>query len=322
MGGITNCSSACTVTGNENIGGLVGFNLGSVTNSYSAGPVTGVSSAGGLVGLSFDGVTGSFWDVDTSGQDTSAGGTGLPTAQMMQLGTYTGAAWDMDAAGGTGKTWRIYGGCTYPLLRGFLKPLSATAANDTQPYTGVGYSGGNGVAFSPADYDASKVLVTGTYGGSSQGAIAPGTYAITPGAWSSQQGYDITAAYGTLTINPGPGVGRVPDGTTGAPLQVCRNLSQLNLAWGASCGAAATDYAVYEGTIGSWTSHAPLECTTANTPSATVTPSDGNHYYLIVPLSPLSEMLEGSYGTDSAGGEIPQSASPCDGRIQDLSACQ
>ncbi len=207
----------------------------------------------------------------------------------MQLGTFTGAAWDIDAAGGTGKIWRIYGGCTYPLLRGFLKPLSATAANDTQPYTGVGYSGGNGVAFSPADYDASKVFGTGTYGGSSQGAIAPGTYAITPGAWSNQQGYDITAVSGTLTINAGPGLGRVPDGITGAPLQVCRNLSQLDLTWGASCGAAATDYAVYEGTIGSWTSHTPLVCTTADALSADGDPFHGNHYYFIVPLSPLGD---------------------------------
>jgi len=317
MGGITNCSSACTVTGNENIGGLVGFNVGSVTNSYSAGPVTGVSSAGGLVGLSFGGVTGSFWDVDTSGQAASAGGTGLRTPQMMQLATFTGAAWDIDAAGGTGKTWRIFGGCTYPLLRGFLKPLSATAANDTRPYTGLPYSGGNGVAFSPATYDAAKVFGTGTYAGSSQGAIAPGTYAITPGAWSNQQGYDISAVSGTLTINFASGLGRVPDGIVGAPLQVCRNLSQLDLTWGASCGSLATDYAVYEGTLGVWSSHQPLACSTAGALAATVTPSSGDRYYLIVPVSATQE---GSYGTNSGGAEIPQSSSPCK-TSQDLSAC-
>ena len=69
---------------------------------------------------------------------------------MMQLATFSGAAWDINDAGGTGKTWRIYDTRTYPLLRGFLAPLSATAASDTQPYTGVGYTGGTGVAYSPS----------------------------------------------------------------------------------------------------------------------------------------------------------------------------
>jgi hypothetical protein len=317
MGGITNCSSACTVTGNENIGGLVGFNVGSVTNSYSAGPVTGVSGAGGLVGLSFGGATGSFWDVDTSGQAASAGGTGKSTAEMMQLATFAGAAWDVDDAGGTGKIWRIYGNRTYPLLRDFLKPLSATAAADTRPYTGVGYTGGNGAAFSPSDYDASKVFGTGIYGGSSQGAIAPGTYAITPGAWSNQQGYDITAVSGTLTINQGPGVGRVPDGASGTPLRVSKNGAQLGLTWGASCGTAATDYAIYEGTLGSWYDHTPLVCTTSGALSETVTPANGNRYYLIAPLSATQE---GSYGTGLAGAEIPQSSGPCFAS-RDLSVC-
>jgi len=315
---ITNSYSACSVNG-LSAGGLVGVHYyGSITNSYSAGAVTG-SEAGGLVAeLGPASITGSFWDVDTSGQATSAGGTGLHTAQMMQLAAFTGAAWDIDAAGNTGKTWRIYGSHTYPLLRTFLSPLSATAASDARPYTGVGYSGGNGVAYSPSSYDAGKVFGAGIYGGSSQGAIAPGTYAITPGAWSNQQGYDISAVSGTLTINFASGVGRVPDGAPGTPLRASKNGSQLDLTWGASCGAAATDFAVYEGTLGSWSSHQSLACTTGGAQSATVTPSSGDRYYLIVPLSATQE---GSYGTRTGGAEIPQSSSPCKAS-QDLSACQ
>jgi hypothetical protein len=319
-GTVTNSASACTVTGDQHVGGLAGLNYGGVTNSYGAGPVTGSSGVGGLVGYNYGTVSNSFWDTVTTGQAHSSGSAdffGLTTAQMMQLDAFAGAAWDIDAVGGTGRVWRIYGSHTYPFLRGFLKPLTATAANDVRPYTGVGYSGGNGVAFSPANYDASNVFGTGIYGGSSQGAIAPGSYAITPDAWSNQQGYDISAVSGTLTIAPGPGVGRVPDGITGAPLQISNNLAQLDLTWGAGCGAAATDYAVYEGTIGSWASHSSLVCSTSGTRSATVTPSAGNHYYLIVPVSTTQE---GSYGTDSTGAEIPQSSSPCKAS-QDLSGC-
>jgi hypothetical protein len=275
-------------------------------------------SIGGLVGSNFGYVTGSFWDIQTTGQGVSAGGTGLYTAQMMQLATFTAAGWDIDDAGGTEKVWRIYDTHTYPLLRSFLTPLTVTANDHTVQYTGAGYSGGNGVTYSPAGYDASKVFGTIAYGGSSQGATAIGTYAITPsGLWSNQSGYDISYLPGTLTITPAV-VGRVPDGASGTPLSVSKNGSQLDLAWGASCGVAATDYAIYEGTIGNWYSHSSLVCSTSNATSATVTPSDGDRYYLIVPLSATQE---GSYGTRTGGTEIPQGSSPCKAS-QDLSACQ
>jgi len=315
---ITNSYSACSVSGSS-AGGLVGENYyGSITNSYSTGVVTG-APAGGLVGhTAYGSVANGFWDVETSGQTSSAGGTGLTTALMKQLTTFANAGWDIDDAGGTGRAWRIYSGRTYPLLRGFLAPLTASAADDAQIYTGVPYSGGNGVAISPSDYDASKVFGAGTYGGSSQGAIAPGAYAITSGAWSDQQGYDITALSGTLTISAGPGVGRVPDGITGAPLQICKSLPQLDLTWGASCGAGVTDYAVYEGDIGTWYSHGTKAACGVTGTNVTITPSSGNHYYLVVPLS---ASMEGSYGTDSAGKEIPKSSNPCQ-PVQDLSACQ
>jgi hypothetical protein len=310
-------------SGNDWIGGLAGWIDGTITGSYSTGAVPVTTNTGGLVGYYDSGsVTGSYWDTQTSGQAHSAGSPdlfGKTTAEMKQLATFSGAGWDIDDAGGTGKLWRIYNARTYPLLRIFLKPLAVIAANDSRPYTGIPYSGGNGEAFSPADYDAGKVFGAIAYGGSSQGVMAPGTYAIIPGGlWSDQQGYDITAVSGTLTINAASGVGRVPDGITGAPLQVCRNLSQLNLTWGASCGAAATDFAVYEGTLGSWYSHAPLLCSTSGATSATVPPSSGNRYYLVVPVSATKE---GSYGTRSTGLEIPQSTSPCKAS-QDLSACR
>lgn len=318
-----------TMGGNA-AGGLVGQNKigGAIVNCYAAGGTVGIlggTNLGGLVGSNSGTVTNSFWNTQTTGQAHSPGSAdsfGLTTAQMNLLAMFTTPnitpGWDIDDAGGTGKIWRIYDTHSYPLLRYFLSPLSVTANDDAKPYTGVGYSGGNGVTYSPAGYDASKVFGTIAYGGSSQGAIEVGAFAITPGGlWSSQPGYDIGYVSGTLTIT-GAVIGRLPDGAPGTPFLVSKNGSQLDLTWGASCGAAATDYAVYEGTLGTWYSHSSLVCSTSNATSTTVTPSSGNRYYLIVPLSATQE---GSYGTTSTGAEIPQSSSPCKSS-QDLSACQ
>jgi DNA-binding beta-propeller fold protein YncE len=74
----------------------------------------------------------------------------------------------------------------------------------------------------------------------------------------------------------------------------------LDLEWGPSCSQDATDYAVYEGAIGDWTSHVPKapvggsECTTSGETSATVAPGTGSRYYLV---APLSEFDVGSFGT-------------------------
>ncbi len=309
-------------------GGLVGDNNtgGTIINCYAAGgPVapSGGANDGGMVGTNYGTVTNSFWNMDTTGRTASAAGTGLTTAQMVLLATFsapnTTPSWDIDDAGGTGKIWRIYDTHTYPLLRSFLAPLAVTANDDTRPYTGAGYSGGNGVTYSPTSYDASNVFGTVTYGGSSQGATALGTYVITPGGlWSNQPGYDIGYVSGKLTITAAV-VGRVPDGAPGTPLLVALTGSKLSLTWGASCGYAATDYAVYEGTLGTWYSHHSMICSTSGALTEIVSPSPGNHYYLIVPLSPLSSK-EGSYGTRSSGAEIPQGSTPC-WPSQDTSPC-
>jgi hypothetical protein len=91
----------------------------------------------------------------------------------------------------------------------------------------------------------------------------------------------------------------------------------LNLQWGASCGGAATDYAVYEGTIGSWYSHVPGLCSTAGALAASYTAGAGSRYYLVVPLAPSAE---GIYGHTSSGVPIPASSLPCRG-VVDGTAC-
>ncbi|NLL52867.1 MAG: helix-turn-helix domain-containing protein, partial [Peptococcaceae bacterium] len=91
------------VSGQEDIGGLVGCNSssGTITNSYSTGAVSGDSYIGGLVGFNYSEgiITDSYWDMDTSHQTNSDGGTGKNTAEMKQQETYVG--WDFVA------TWAI-----------------------------------------------------------------------------------------------------------------------------------------------------------------------------------------------------------------------
>ncbi|MBN2858306.1 MAG: right-handed parallel beta-helix repeat-containing protein [Candidatus Delongbacteria bacterium] len=118
------------VLGYDDGGGLVGMmHTSHIYNCYSKSLVTGSYDSGGLVGSEFDPddmknyahgiiqagnkefstVSASFWDFETSGQTTSAGGTGLTTAEMQTLSTYTNAGWDFvgETANGTEEIWAI-----------------------------------------------------------------------------------------------------------------------------------------------------------------------------------------------------------------------
>ena len=111
------------VSGYEDVGGLVGVNYGAVSNSYSSGSVTGNHFyVGGLVAFNYDGiVSNSFWNIQTSGQVTSAGGTGKSTAEMQDIATFSGAAWNIAAVSNATERnpvyiWNIVDGDTYPFL--------------------------------------------------------------------------------------------------------------------------------------------------------------------------------------------------------------
>ena len=187
----------------DRVGGLAGDNAGTITNAFSnvTFVYTDVATyVGGLVGACNQGstVTNSFWNTDKFA--TSPAGTGKTTAELMDPATFTG--WNISASGGSGSVWRIYSGQTYPLLLGFMTPLSVTANDDARLSGGSPYSGGNGVSYSPATYNASLVSGAITYGGASQGATATGSYSIIPaGQYSAQEGYDISYNNGTLNIS-------------------------------------------------------------------------------------------------------------------------
>ena len=110
---------------------------------------------------------------------------------------------------------------------------------------------------------------------------------------------------------PAAGAGRVPDGgpVPGTPLTVeLVPGNDILLSWGASCTATDTDFAVYEGALGDFTSHLPRLCGTAGATMVTLTPSSGNRYYLVVPTN---SAREGSYGLRSDLTERPASSAAC-----------
>jgi len=119
-GTVSNSYSTGNVTSDYGAGGLVGANNGTLSDSYSTGNVTGNSSVGGLVGYNYATVSNSFWDIQTSGQTTSAGGTGKTTAEMKNIATFSGAAWNIVAVTlnqtNSAYIWNIVNGVTYPFL--------------------------------------------------------------------------------------------------------------------------------------------------------------------------------------------------------------
>jgi hypothetical protein len=83
--------------------------------------------------------------------------------------------------------------------------------------------------------------------------------------------------------------------------------------WNPSLSAGAEDYAVYEGTLGSWYSHSPAPTTTVCSDTLAdltedFTPQTADSYYLVVALNPNAE---GSYGQRTGPTERPQLSGSC-----------
>ena len=113
----------------------------------------------------------------------------------------------------------------------------------------------------------------------------------------------------SLPVAPTDAPGAVPDGnaTPGTPLTASKGaVGQVSLVWGASC-SDPDDYSVYEGAIGSWANHVSSLCTTSGSTSTSITPDNGDRYFIIVPHNGA---VEGSYGVDSLGQWRPGTADP------------
>ncbi len=107
-----------------------------------------------------------------------------------------------------------------------------------------------------------------------------------------------------------PAAGAAPDGggVPGTPLTVSASGGNLTLSWGTSCATSDTDYEIYEGTLGTYYSHAQKLCSTGGATTIAFAQPAGSTYYLVVPKNAVSE---GSYGRNSDGTERPQGAPAC-----------
>jgi len=72
VGDVRISSAIGSVTENQSVGGLVGYNRGKVSMSYFAGEITGEEDVGVIIGYDERGsVSNSFWKVEVSGTNIS-----------------------------------------------------------------------------------------------------------------------------------------------------------------------------------------------------------------------------------------------------------
>jgi hypothetical protein len=163
---LNNCYATGNVNGSSKAGGLVGWNYySSIENCYSTGQVSSGSVEGGLIGWANDDpdwysqtpgllhcaggddmkvriedyksyeILFSFWDIETSGLSTSSGGTGLTTAEMKNMSTFTTAGWDfaLETVNGTNDYWNMYNlyNNGYPYLNWEHTPPTLPAGEGT-----------------------------------------------------------------------------------------------------------------------------------------------------------------------------------------------
>jgi Zn-dependent metalloprotease len=196
------------------------------------------------------------------------------------------------------------------------------AYNDT--LVGAGDGNTNPLAGEPAFTGTDGGQVTGSWGQSQLGLAA---HAGAGDTIRIRFDYGVDGCNGVdgwyvdnvLVCTAEDGAGSVPDGAAvaGSPLRLSRaGAGEITLSWSASCDAGDPDYAVYEGVLGSFTSHAPRTCSTAGGTSHTLLPAAGDAYYLVVPRNATAE---GSYGGDSQGVARPPSLEAC--RPQLLAPC-
>jgi hypothetical protein len=199
---------------------------GSVENSYATGRVTGVDYVGGLVGDSRLGtVTNSFWDIRTSGQASTVAlaadefGTGLATAAMKSITTFTGASWPMvsgwQAFNGSTQVWGISpavnDGYPYLLWQRSSAPNvfpvfssgitgSGVAGTASDVYTAVATDADGGtVAYSLAPAVAGFTIVSSTGVVSMGAGVAAGLYVLNVVASDGTASVTQTV---TVTVTP------------------------------------------------------------------------------------------------------------------------
>jgi hypothetical protein len=100
--------------------------------------------------------------------------------------------------------------------------------------------------------------------------------------------------------------GYVPDGgaVPGNPLRLTRLADDsVRLEWDPSCMTSDGDFAVYEGVLGSYSSHQWVVCTTAGITQWDAPAQPGSQFYLVVPHNGIREGSHG-FSRDADGGLV------------------
>ena len=122
VGNVIAINNSASANSQTHVAGFSGYTAGgTISDSYSIGSATSSGTfAVALFGFASTNGTlhNNFWDSQTSG--ISTGGTtdmqAITTANMMTLGTFTGATWSIAAAPATSSTWGIVSGSSFPYL--------------------------------------------------------------------------------------------------------------------------------------------------------------------------------------------------------------
>jgi hypothetical protein len=276
-----------------------GTSLGGMTRRDLPTQASGASwSAGGTEDMTFDGQF--IWRAGTAGPAASPIINKIDTVTQVSVQGFTvpfqalGIAWD-----GSGFWIAQFA------FNGLVQRFDP-AGNPTGPsfHTTIDSTNG-GLAFDPTD----STLYIGTFNKvfhyTTTGTLL-GSFTIPGGDGRFVDGLEFEGSLG------GVPAGRVPAGAPGVPMTLTKTGSDVTLQWGASCLATDADYEVYEGTLGSFTSHAPRLCATGGALTATITPLPGDRYFLVVPTNGTNE---GSYGLQSGGAERPLGSSACFARM-------
>jgi len=232
-------------------------------------------------------------------------------------GTNMNVAGGMTAAGASasGSTYNSVSsswGPLYPTVAGHAAQGPGAIATGTEVLVWSGYDGAGNYPNTGARYDiASNTWTPMSTTGAPRGMFLP--TAVNTGTQMMVWGDGRTAGGLYCTVGAAAAAaGRVPDAglVPGIPLKIAKAAGgQISLTWGASCRVSDTDYEVYEGSMGgAFNTHAPFLCTTGGMTSATILPTGGSRYYLVVPRS-LNR--EGSYGVNSLGVQRAQGPSAC-----------
>ncbi|HEX42836.1 MAG TPA: hypothetical protein ENN81_12370 [Phycisphaerales bacterium] len=135
-GTFVNSYATGAVNGSRAVGGLVGrVHLGKIAHCYSTGKPAGIEYVGGLCGRSITGGQGNFWDTETSETTVSTMAAGRTTEQMQMRSTFLDAGWDF------GQTWAICEGTNYPRLRWSI-PAGDLLCPDGVSFEDMGYFAG------------------------------------------------------------------------------------------------------------------------------------------------------------------------------------